>query len=99
MPWTPEQKRAKYAELRAKLERLLGSRCTMCGSESDWAVDHEGGARTYSARQMNSLTRLARYLAEAERGGIRRLCNSCNGADGDTRRWYRESLIDDTITT
>jgi hypothetical protein len=48
---------------------------------------------------MSSLTRLKRYLEEVERGGVRRLCHSCNGADGDTRRWYRETLIDDSITT
>jgi uncharacterized OB-fold protein len=96
VPWTPEQKRARYAQLRAEVERLLGPRCAACGSGDEWAVDHEGGTRTYSARRMNSVARLRRYLEDARRGLVRRLCDSCNGVDGNKRRWYRETNIDDT---
>jgi hypothetical protein len=97
VPWTAEQKRAEYARLRAKLERLLGARCTACGSSDEWAVDHEGGTRVYSARRMNSIARLRLYLEEVGKGGVRRLCSSCNGSDGDKRRWYEETNVDDTM--
>jgi hypothetical protein len=97
LPWTSEQKRARYASLRAELERLLGPRCEACGCEDEWSVDHVNGTRTYSARRMNSIARLRLYLAEVQRGGVRRLCNSCNGEDGNLRRRYRESNVDDSI--
>ena len=99
MPWTPAQKREKYAELRAEIEKLIGPRCAACGSEGEWDVDHKGGGRTYSARRMNSIARLRRYLEDAKKGIVQRLCKSCNGADGDTRRFYQESLIDNNIVT
>jgi hypothetical protein len=99
VPWTPEQKRAKYAVLRAELERLLGPRCVSCGSEEEFTVDHEGGGRVYQARRVSSITRLRLYLEDARRGLVRRLCNSCNSSDGNLRRRYVESDVDDTITT
>lgn len=98
MPWTAEQKRAEYARLRTKLERLLGPVCAECGDEGEWDVDHEGGSRTYSARRMNSVARLRKYLEDHEKGLVRRLCRAYNGSDGDKRRWYQESDVDDAVS-
>jgi hypothetical protein len=46
---------------------------------------------------ISSITLLRLYLEEAIKGRVRRLCDSCNGVDGNKRRWYRESNVDDAM--
>ena len=97
MAHTLTQKRAEYARLRAQLEKILGPVCAKCGDDGPWAADHEGGTRVYSARRMNSIARLRLYIKESQKGGVRRLCHNCNGVDGDKRRFYTESVVDDSV--
>lgn len=88
--FTPQQKQARYQEMRAELLRLVGPACEFCGSEDpDWHFDHPHG-RNYDVRKLGSYARLRQYLKDFHQGNGRRLCSFCNSSDGAARRYHPE---------
>lgn len=91
MPFTLKQKHDRYIKLRKHLESLVGERCVLCGCEDpDWQFDHPNG-RTYDVSRIDSYKRLKMYIEDFKKGNGRRLCSTCNGADGASRNHYEES--------
>lgn len=67
-----------YAQrIRARLLKVLGDKCDLCGSVEDLEFDHKHG-REYNPRDLSYSARMKRYERETELGLIRLLCRKCN---------------------
>jgi hypothetical protein len=77
----------RVAELKDTLFNLLGRECVAC-HECRCArleFDHIFG-RTWQPREMGSVKRMEKYLAEAQKGLIQILCRHCNASDGENKK-------------
>lgn len=81
-----EERRVRYIRrLRQLLDLILGKRCKRCGATEGLEVHHLK-PRTWRSRDYWSNQRLLKYIEEAERGDVVRLCGRCNKSEGQPEK-------------
>ncbi len=88
--WCRENaRRREFArELHQALIRVLGGKCDRCEGDETMplTIDHVDGARAWDIRQLNSVSRVQKYVDEFYEGvELRVLCLSCNSDDRNIR--------------